>query len=31
VFDALLDVLDEACQYWVEQDVPFWAFIAEAG
>ncbi|MDV3468314.1 barstar family protein [Stenotrophomonas sp. C3(2023)] len=31
VFDALLDVLDDACHYWVEQDVPFWAFIAEAG
>ncbi|WP_102944665.1 barstar family protein [Stenotrophomonas sp. VV52] len=27
-FDTLLDVLDEACQAWAEQNVPFWAFLA---
>ncbi|MGX5731069.1 barstar family protein [Pseudoxanthomonas beigongshangi] len=28
VFDTLLDVLDEAAQFWAGQDVPFWAFLA---
>lgn len=27
-FDTLLDILDEASQFWAQQDVPFWAFIA---
>jgi len=27
-FDTLLEVLDEACQAWAEQNVPFWAFLA---
>ena len=27
-FDTLLDVLDEASQYWAGQNVPFWAFVA---
>ena len=27
-FNTLLDVLDEASQYWAGQDVPFWAFVA---
>lgn len=28
VFDTLLDILDEASQYWAQQDMPFWAFLA---
>lgn len=27
-FNTLLDVLDEACRFWVEQDVPFWVFLS---
>ena len=27
-FNTLLDVLDEVCSYWREQDVPFWAFLS---
>jgi hypothetical protein len=26
-FDTLLDILDEACTAWADQDVPFWAFL----
>lgn len=27
-FDTLLDVLNEASAFWVQQDRPFWAFVA---
>lgn len=27
-FDTLLDILDEASQFWASNDVPFWSFIA---
>lgn len=27
-FNTLLDVLDEVCRFWVEQDVPFWVFLS---
>ena len=27
-FDTLLDVLDEASQFWADRQTPFWAFIA---
>jgi len=27
-FDTLLDVLDQACGFWSESNVPFWAFVA---
>lgn len=27
-FDTLLEVLDEASQFWIAQQVPFWAFVA---
>jgi len=27
-FNTLLDVLDEACRYWVGQDTPFWVFLS---
>jgi hypothetical protein len=27
-FDTFLDVLEDASKTWLEQDVPFWAFVA---
>ena len=27
-FDTLLEILDEASQYWAEQDLPLWAFLS---
>lgn len=27
-FDTLLQILDEASQYWASQDVPMWAFLS---
>lgn len=27
-FDTLMDVLDDASQFWAERQVPFWAFVA---
>lgn len=27
-FDTLLEILDEASQYWVAQDLPMWAFLS---
>ncbi|GAB3059964.1 barstar family protein [Stenotrophomonas tumulicola] len=27
-FDTLLQILDEASQYWAGQDVPMWAFLS---
>ena len=27
-FDTLLEILDEASQFWADREVPFWAFIA---
>lgn len=27
-FNTLLEVLEEASQFWIAQEVPFWAFVA---
>jgi hypothetical protein len=27
-FDTLLEILDEASQYWAAQDLPLWAFLS---
>ncbi len=27
-FDTLLEVLDEAAQFWADADIPFWSFLA---
>lgn len=30
-FDTLLGVLDDASQFWVDQDVPLWVFLSLSG